>query len=170
VPNAEFVSGDAPIDPVVLHELLEPFIAATTGALAEMAGAEIGVRAIRQELTPADTDGLTAVVELESATAKALVLAIPRHSAAILAERVLAGAANDIEELLVGDVVGEVANVIAGQAKAMLAGSAHQLTFRIPKVLSSAGGFRPPPGLRWFVVAFDSEWGEFAMAVGFPCK
>jgi CheY-specific phosphatase CheX len=58
--------------------------------------------------------------------------------------------------------VGEIANVIAGQAKAILADTPYRFTFTVPEVVA-AREFRPPQSLDCLVVAFRSDQGDFAL-------
>jgi CheY-specific phosphatase CheX len=65
----------------------------------------------------------TVVLGIKPATEGLLVLSFPDRTAAAITERVLADAKEEIDETLVRDCVGEIANVIAGQAKTLLAGT-----------------------------------------------
>ena len=145
--------------------LLEPFIEATTTALGEMAGAEVNVRTIHQQAIPQRLEDITAVVEMMSATGGFLILSFPQRTAAALAARMLAGVTQEVDDSLIRDCVGEIANVIAGQAKAILAGGPYRFTFSIPKVLSSVSEFRPPPGMNCLAIIFGSDQGDFAVQV-----
>src|SRR5262249_27710623 len=97
------------------------------------------------------------------ATEGLLVLSFPDRTAAAIAERVLADLNQEINESLVRDCMGEIANVIAGQAKALLAGTTHQLTFSLPQIAVA----NPPSRLELdrgcLVIAFRSDVGEFTM-------
>jgi hypothetical protein len=65
----------------------------------------------------------------------------------------------------IGDCVGEIANVIAGQTKAMVAGGPHQFTFSIPDVLAPVSEFEPPQNWDRFAIAFQSPLGDFEIQV-----
>jgi chemotaxis protein CheX len=155
--------GTQPVLGAVRDKLLEPFIAATCAALGEMASTEVVVRAVYQETHHHPLGELAAVLELRSTTEGALVLSFPRRTAAALAGRILAGVTEEVDEPLVRDCVGEIANVVAGQAKAMLAGTPYRFAFSMPKGVAGAQEFLPQPGLDCLVVAFSSEQGEFAL-------
>ena len=68
-----------------------------------------------------------------------LVLSFPAQTAAALAGRVLAEVAQAPDDDLVRDCMGELANVIAGQAKTLLAETPYQLLLATPSILSGAG-------------------------------
>jgi chemotaxis protein CheX len=143
---------------------LESFITATTVALAEMARTEVAVREVYRA-TPDDAwGGVSAVLELKSATEGLLVLSFPEPVAAAVAKRVLVDVKEELNESLVRDCVGEIANVIAGQAKTLLAGTPYQMNFSLPEVV--AGGrspSHPERGLGGVVIAFESDLGEFTL-------
>ncbi len=143
--------------------LLVPFIAATRTALGEMAGTEVVVRAAFQKSMHRVLGDLAAVLELKSATEGPLVLSFPHRTAAALAGRILAGVTQEVDEPLIRDCVGEIANVVAGQAKALLAGGPYRFAFSIPQVVVVAKECPPQQGLDCLVVAFSSDRGEFAL-------
>src|SRR5262245_47953055 len=167
---SDIIATDADIDPEIRLHLVEPFIAATNAALSEMVGAEAIVQNVRQQTNPAPLNDITAVVEITATTNGFLVLSFPKPTAAALTARILAGTAQAPDENLIRDCVGEMANVIAGQAKALLAGGPYQCTFSIPKVLAGASDFRPPQRSNCLVISFRSDKGEFALQLLRPVE
>lgn len=144
------------------RELVEAFAEAVPLALREMAGVEVVARDPR----PADqADGfadLSAVVSLTAAGGQGqLILSFPERTAAELAQRILAGTVGEPGADMIGDCMGEVANVVAGQAKALLVGSPAHFTLSTPTVRTEMGEM---PVERW-VIRFDSDVGEFAAHV-----
>jgi len=151
-----------PIDADTREHLVEPFISAVSVALAEMTGTEVVVQDVYRGM-PRDTSGyLAAVVALTSSCTDSLVMSFPRQTAAALARQMLAEAADQPDESLIRDCVGEMGNVIAGQAKAMLAGTPHQFAFSIPKVVECDES-RGRQKQECLVVAFNTAQGEFTM-------
>jgi CheY-specific phosphatase CheX len=70
----------------------------------------------------------------------------------------------EINETLVCDCVGEIANVIAGQAKTLLAGTPHQSTFALPQVVAGNPlSSQPEQGRNCLVMNLCSDLGEFTM-------
>jgi chemotaxis protein CheX len=156
--------GGHPVVGEVRDNLLEPFIVATHTALSEMAGTEVMVRTIAQTTFAYPLGAISAVIGLRSTTEGSLVLSFPEPTAAALARRVLAGVTEELDENLVRDCVGETLNVIAGQAKALLAETPYRFAFSMPTDLVGASPeLRPKPGLNCLVIAFSSELGEFAL-------
>jgi chemotaxis protein CheX len=85
---------------------------------------------------------------------------LPQRTAAGLAGRILAGVTQEVDENLIRDCVGEIANVVAGQTKAMLAGGPYRFAFSLPQVGDSKE-YPPQQGLECLVIAFSSDQGEF---------
>jgi chemotaxis protein CheX len=155
--------GSEPVDPQVRDALLQPFVEATRAALGEMAGAEVAAHAPYRTSNHGCLGDVAALVALTSATPFAMVLSFPEGTAWALAKRILAESTKEVDENLVLDCVGEVANVIAGQAKALLAATAYEFAFSLPRVLHGAGAGPARPGQDRLVIAFTSECGEFAL-------
>jgi chemotaxis protein CheX len=160
-----FQNGTADSQPAAgasWDEIVQLFITAACAAVGEMARTDLVVRGVcRAAPRPAPGD-LAAVVRMQSATERFLVLRFPRRSAEGFAGRIMAEAGVEVGEDLVRDCVGEIANVVAGQAKALLAGTASQLTCWLPTVMDGTSPeFPPQQGLDCLVVAFGSDLGEF---------
>jgi len=153
-----------PVDGEVRENFLEPFIAAARAALGEMAGAEPVVRAVYRNPMHNAFGDISAVIRLRSVEGDAtLVLSFPKPTAAALAQRILAEVTQAVEEDLIRDCVGEIANVVAGQAKASLAEHPVRFEFRLPQIVVNAAEFQPPKGLDCLVVVFDCDQGQFAL-------
>ena len=169
--------GGQPVVGELREKLLEPFIAATRAALGEMAGAELVVRGVYRQTMHHVLGDLAAVIRIRSITDDsspsvagetvrgegAMVLGFPQRTAAALAGRILAGVASDVDENLIRDCVGELANVVAGQAKALMAERPVRFGFSLPQIVVNADEFQPQQGLDCQVVAFTCDQGEFAL-------
>jgi chemotaxis protein CheX len=165
VDHFEIASGAGhPIADEVRSQFLEPFIAAMRTALAEMAGTDVVVRSEARTDLPLALGDVSAVVRLISGTESYLVLGFPQQTAAAMAERVLAGVLKEIDENLICDCVGEIANVVAGQAKALLADTPYHFSFSLPRVvIGCVPELGPQPGRGCLVVAFGTDLGDIAM-------
>jgi chemotaxis protein CheX len=150
---------------VVRAQLVEAFTSAACVSLAEMAGADLSVTPTMLEALSSD---ISVSVELKSEMEESFVLRFPHSTAAALAGRILAGAVHDINEDLIRDCMGEIANVIAGQAKAIMAGTPSQFTFALPRVAQEAI-IEATPGQNRVcqTVSFHSDLGMFALQVFF---
>ena len=147
----------------IREQLVEPFITAARVALGEMAATELAVRAVYQAALPHTLGDIAAVLGLQSATEGFLVLGFPRRTAEALAGRILAGVKDEVDENLIRDCVGEMGNVVAGQAKAILADTPYRFSFSLPEVVVGPKELLPRPGLDCLVVAFGSDPGEFTL-------
>ena len=161
---AEFdIEGGQPVDGEIRTQLVEPLIAATCAALSEMAGLEMTVRSVYRKAMHHALGDIAAVFRLRSSNEGFLVLGFPHQTAVAFARRILAEVTPNVEENLVRDCAGEIANVVAGQAKALLAETPYRLAFHMPQVVIDAKEFRPPQNLTCLVVAFRTDPGEFAV-------
>jgi len=156
----------APLEAEVRERVLEPFLEAVRVTLREWAGTEAVVRSVYRRTTHRTFGDVSAVLGLRSATEGALALSFPERTAACLAERILGGVAEERDADMVGDCLGEIANVVAGQAKALLLGTPYHFVLRTPTVVRGAGHAIGPAGATdCLVAAFDGDAGAFALQV-----
>lgn len=148
--------------------LIDPLIAAATLTLAEMAQTTLAVRSVSRDCPPCAHGEFVVELDLTSATGPggSLVLCVPEATAQALAGRVLAGVATAPDADLIGDCMGEITNVIAGQVKALLAGTPYHFTFQPPRI-ASAGAPADRLG-ECLVIAFESDAGAFALRLDGP--
>ena len=147
------------------HELVGAFAEAVPAALREMAAVEAVVRASRPAGATDLGADLVAAIGLTMADGDGwLELCLPERTAVELARRILAGAVNQLTADLVSDCMGEVANVVAGHAKALLVGRPSHFTLSTPVV--RAGGLIEGTG--GWVIRFESDAGEFGAHVRPP--
>lgn len=154
--------GARPVAPEARDGILAPFIAAVRAALFEMANTEAAVCGEFLAAPDRPLGDLSVELVLQSNPERTLVLSFPSCTAAALAARILAEAARDPDEYLTRDCMGELANVIAGQAKTLLADTAHHFTFSLPRVVTGTGS-EAQPGSPSLIVVFRSDVGEFAL-------
>jgi chemotaxis protein CheX len=153
-----------PVLTEIRTKLLEPFTYATYVTLREMAGTAVAVESIYRKTDYRMFGDVSAVIGLLARTEGFMVLSLPDATAAGLVRRILAGITDDPDADMVRDGVGEIANVIAGQAKGLLAGTPYQFDLSTPTVVSGAGHeIRHKPGTPCLVIAFTSDLGDFAM-------
>jgi chemotaxis protein CheX len=153
-----------PVAEEIRDNLREAFVAAVCAALSEMAGVEVVVREVFPKAPDDPSAGISAVLEFQSALTGPLILTFPEPTASTLASRILTGVTGEVDASLIRDCVGEIANVVAGQAKAMLAGTAFHFTFAVPKVV--VGGdpeLQPKPGQECLGLSFESVLGGFTL-------
>lgn len=155
-----------PVFPRVREQILEPFITAAGLSLREWAGTEVDVRAVYQKKGARTFGDLSALLRFESGLVGTLAVCFPAQTAAALAGRVFAGTAVAVDQDLVLDCVGEIGNLIAGHAKALLAGLPFRFAFATPTVVSGTGQeIQAERTLDSLVGVLGSDLGEFALQV-----
>lgn len=146
------------MNPTIPDELFAALTEAVTTALRELAAAECAAI----DLAPAAD--LFAVLPVTTASGEGVfVLALPEATAFALARRILAESGIEPDATVVRDCVGEVVNVVCGQAKTLLSGTPYHFFLSTPQVADSA-----PAVEGAFVLAFGSDAGPFALHVHLP--
>lgn len=147
-------------------DLVEAFTVAVPFALKEMADVEVVVRDSRGASAADGIADVAATVRLTTPRGDGrLILSFSEQTAVVLAQRVLANAEVPVSSDIVRDCIGEVANVIAGQAKSQLVGSDSHFTLSTPIVQN---GDQVRPTHRRWIIQFDSDVGEFAAHISPP--
>jgi chemotaxis protein CheX len=111
-------------------------------------------------------NGVSAVVRLAGSADRFLVVTFPLPTAAALATRMLPALVEtqQLDEGLIGDCVGEIGNVIAGQAKALLAETRHRFAMSLPEIVVGANHeLLAKSSLQCLLVPFTSDLGEFTV-------
>lgn len=153
-----------PVIAEVREKLLGPFTEATVLTMREMAGIEIAVRSVYQKTGYRMFGDISAVLGLLGKAEGSLVISFPERTAQAFVGRILASVDAAPGPSIVRDCIGELSNVIAGQARGLLADSAYQFSLSIPTVISGANHeIRHKPGAPCLVVAFGCDLGEFAL-------
>jgi CheY-specific phosphatase CheX len=145
---------------------IEPFFEATVSTLRDMAGVEVG--SVGRVWVGVDNapDELKAVIRLIAVREGSLMLSLSRQNAETITRKILefSGGSGSPRELVM-DALGEVVNVIAGQAKALLYGTPGHYTLGTPVVTD--GSAAVPDGERW-VVDFAGEGIDFRIHLWLP--
>src|SRR6185436_12676095 len=118
-------------------QLAEALTTAVQQAFLDMAGAEVNVRSIEQLAAPAALGEVTVCLKLSATLEGLLLLSCSNQTADALARRILTGAAVELNPALLADCLGEIVNVVAGQAKALLAGTPYHFHFSPPSIVSA---------------------------------
>jgi chemotaxis protein CheX len=95
-----------------------------------------------------------------------VVLDFPEETALGVVKRVLANHLTEVPpvEELEYDCLGEMVNVVAGQAKAILADTPYRFSFSTPRVVAGVGqDIWPRNGEDGLIVVFSSDVGPFAL-------
>jgi chemotaxis protein CheX len=142
------------------------FIEAVTGSIGEMTKVQPIVREVYQTEFDKGLGDLWALVGSFPNSPDCLVLSLPMKTARGMAERVLADTREPIDDNMVLDCIGELANVLAGQVRSLLANSPYRFSFSLPKVmLTPDWEVFAHSGRKCLRMIFDSELGEFALQI-----
>lgn len=151
-----------PVSPAVRDQLVDPLVTAVRQTLVEMAGVDVSIRAVYQRTQPTMLGDLSAVLTLPTPSDGLLILSISSLAAETLARRILAEVKTKPNPDLVQDCVNEVGNIVAGQAKALLAGTPHHFTFSPPRMAMPNADRSRQEGTS-VVIAFDTDIGNVAL-------
>jgi chemotaxis protein CheX len=151
-----------PAPPAVRDQLVMPLITAVRQTLLEMAGVEVVVRSVYQRTPPTTLGDMSAVLALPTARAGSLILSFSALTAESLGRRIFAEVKSTLTPELIQDCVGEVGNVVAGQAKALLAGTPYHFNFS-PPMIATTNGERFNRDATSVAIAFDSDIGNLAL-------
>jgi CheY-specific phosphatase CheX len=136
--RSEMPPDARPIAARLKEQLLDPFVVAVETALREVARTDAAVSLTYQVRSRRHGDEVVAMLDLASATVGRLALGVAATTAAVLAQRMLSETMPNPDDELIRDCLGEIANVTAGQAKALLHGTPYAFTFGTPTITSAA--------------------------------
>ncbi len=147
-------------------EFINPFIDATRNVFSTMCGMDV----VRKKLFLKDDykmlGDVSGVMGLSGTACGSVVVSLPKELACKIVTKMLG---EDLGTELSPDVcdgVGEIINMIAGQAKAMLVKTKYHFTISIPSVISGHGHeISHKKGTPNIVVLFEADGTPFALQV-----
>jgi chemotaxis protein CheX len=142
---------------------VHPFIRATIKVFRVMLGCNLAHPELRPKRDRQPTQEVSGIIEITGPVSGIVVLGISRSAALRVTEVLLNEQVDSVNEL-VRDAVGELTNMIAGNAKAELDGM--QLRVGLPWVV--VGRHHTLPFARStnsFEIVFDSDWGPVVVGV-----
>ncbi len=145
-------------------DLLNPFLQAAEGMLRDWGGTEIVLRETSTASFPRAFGDLAATMALRSADGGRLVVSFPAETATRLAARIVGQPVEQLESNLVHDCVAELANLIAGHAKVLLANTPYGFDLATP-VTVPATELTVEDEREWRIAAFESDLGPFVLQV-----
>ncbi len=147
-------------------ELLEPFIDSTLLTLKEMAQAKVEATSVYRKLGYRIYGDYSALVSITTQSEGTLIMTFPTATAQELAKRVLAPLGVDVTEELVQSVIGEITNILVGQAKGRLSETSFRFTMSVPTVVAGPHHeIKYKQGLPCLVTSFTGDIGDFALQV-----
>jgi chemotaxis protein CheX len=142
------------------------FIEAVAGSIGEMTQTEPVIREVNRVDFDRTLGDVWAVVGSFPMVPDCVVISLPMNTARGMAERVLGDVREPIDDRIILDCIGELANVLAGQVKSLLATSPYHFSFSLPKVTRGPDSDALAHlGHKCLRMLFNSEVGEFALQV-----
>jgi len=146
-------------------EYINPFIISLRNAFRTMLGCDVRRGAITLMQGPSPSHSISGVVGLSGRAIGTVVLSLSEKVALKAASTMLMTEAKTIDADVI-DAVGELANMVAGAAKADL--EEYQLMVSLQNVVTGANHkVRFPSNVTPICVPFDTDWGPLTLEVGF---
>ena len=146
-------------------EYINPFIRSLDNTFATMLGCQVrrGPLALKADHLP--NHEISGVIGLSGKALGTVVLSFSRELALKAASTLLMCETAEINADVI-DAVGELANVVAGGAKAQL--EEYELNTSLPSVITGRNhSVRFPSDVTPITVPFETDWGPLALEVGF---
>jgi CheY-specific phosphatase CheX len=165
----EEVENRCNVEPVIQElrdQLLEPFIESTLLTLQEMAQARVEATSVYRKLGYRIYGDYSALVSLTAQSEGTLIMTFPAATAHELSKRVLAPLGVETTEELIQSVIGEITNILVGQAKGRLSDTSFRFMMSVPTVVAGPHHeIKYKQGLPCLVASFTSDIGDFALQV-----
>ena len=145
---------------------INPFIESTARSLDMMAGIQaekIGLSVKEDLITTYD---ITSIIGMTGETSGSIIISFPATLACKIASNMLM---EDIHEMnqAVQDAIGEIGNIVVGDARRLLIQEGFQLNISIPTVVMGKGHVISRSGdVPCIAIPFKTEFGEFEVNVG----
>jgi chemotaxis protein CheX len=147
---------------------VNPFITATVNMFKTMINLDVKPGMPRVKTEPFPTYDISGIIGLSGEAQGTIALSFPKVMALRLVSQMLGTEIKVVGDELC-DGVGELANIVAGNAKQGLAN--FKLSISLPNVVIGKNHMlRSPSGLPSIVVPFASTLGSFAMEVSLKTK
>ncbi len=149
---------------------VNPFIESTLRSLEMMAGitAEKAGLSVKEDLIT--TYDISSIIGLTGETSGSIIISMPTMLACKIASNMLM---EDIRNLTksVEDAIGEIGNIVVGDARRSLIQDGYQLNISIPTVVVGAGHKISRSGdIPCIAIPFTTDFGNFEVNVGLQDK
>lgn len=145
---------------------INPFIESTLRSLDMMAGIKaekIGLELKDDHITAYE---ISTIIGLTGETSGSIIISMPTTLACRIASNMLMEEIQSINQN-VEDAIGEIGNIVVGDARRTLMQDGHSLNISIPTVVIGAGHRISRPGnVPCIAIPFRTEFGDFEVNVG----
>lgn len=146
--------------------VLKTFIGVTEMTFREMAQVDIHIRASYQKRAYTIFGDISAVLGLFGQSEGALAVSFPHATALRLTKCIFPELNVEEDQEMVRDCVGEIANIIGGQAKGQLSTTDCRFNISTPTIITGLEHqVRHKAGVPSLIAVFDSSLGDFALQV-----
>jgi CheY-specific phosphatase CheX len=153
-----------PVMEEIRNQLLDPFVEATVRTLGEMTGEKPLVHSVYQKQGYRIFGDHSAIIGLSARSEGTLVLSFPKETSWELSRRLVHALDVEVNDEIVQSCVGEITNIIVGQAKGTLSQTSHHFAMSTPTVVAGENHeIRYKGGLPCLVASFTSVMGDFAL-------
>lgn len=145
---------------------VNPFIESTLRSLDMMAGIKADKTGLSLKEDLITTFDISAIIGLTGETSGSIIISMPESLACKVASNML------MEEIArlnksVEDAIGEIGNIVVGDARRALIQEGHSLSISIPTVVIGAGHkISRTGGIPCIAIPFTTQFGEFEVNVG----
>jgi chemotaxis protein CheX len=158
-------TATAPVTAATTADYVNPVISATQSVFEMMLGCTPKRTGLRLKQGPEPSPEVSAVIGISGRAAGTIIVGLSEAGACAVLERMLGTVRTQVDDE-VCDAVGELANMIAGAAKAQLA--RYELSISLPNVVTGDGYLMHyPKSVFPFEICFTSEIGDFTIEVAF---
>lgn len=145
-------------------EHITPFIESAISVFQTMLGCSAKLNGLEQLESYVVSYDITGVIGMSGSTSGDVVISFEKQVALSATEALLGGSYDTINDDVI-DAVGELTNMIAGQAKAQISKS--DMNLALPTVIVGRDHtIRFPSRIKPMSVPFESDWGAFNIEVG----
>ncbi|OGJ89339.1 MAG: hypothetical protein A2268_08425 [Candidatus Raymondbacteria bacterium RifOxyA12_full_50_37] len=150
----------------VITKLINPFINAVTDLMGTMAGMTVQRKELFLKKNYRLFGDVSGVMRLSGAIEGSVAVSFTEELARLIVGRIMRLDASAISSEDLQDGVGEIVNIVSGNAKALLAGTEYECTIALPGVVSGMWVELGHPGNAPCVaVVFEADNREFALQV-----
>lgn len=145
---------------------INPFIESTLRSLEMMAGikAEKAGLELREDLIT--TYDISSIIGLTGETSGSIIISVPAKLACRIASNMLMEEVTSLNQS-VEDAIGEIGNIVVGDARRSLIQDGHQLNISVPTVVVGAGHkISRSSSVPCIGIPFSTEFGDFEVNVG----
>jgi len=145
---------------------VNPFIESTLRSLDMMAGIKADKTGLALKEDLITTFDISAIIGLTGETSGSIIISMPESLACKVASNMLMEEISKLNKS-VEDAIGEIGNIVVGDARRALIQEGHSLSISIPTVVIGAGHkISRTGGIPCIAIPFTTQFGEFEVNVG----